>query len=1409
MPRILLFILLFSFIIPDSFAFVDRSKEWAERYNFSSLSMNDGLPCNFVDDMIKDSRGFLWLATLGEGVTRYDGSDFVLFNMGSTQTKLRSNFVRTICEDDFGRIWAGSEMGLDVINIYSLEQETPSSFEGKLTPFSILPIHYIYKSKNGHLWLASKNNLYRISFNDQGDVKQIIKVYELSDESECVRTIIQRGDEVLFNNGISIISLKENEDRYDWTTEKAPLVVMPLLNSRVQSIYHKENELWVGTISGLFRFDLLGGAVRWYLHDPQDGSSLSQNFITDIAETSDHYLLVSTFKGINVYNALTDNFERIDKDGCGLGANNHLSNRLNCDFINCMLIDDEMVWVGTEVGGLNLISRRKLYVDNYLHSPSQPGSISHNPVNAIYEDSKGTLWVGTVEGGLNRKKKGEDYFSHFTTDSPTNLSHNSVSCFTSDAKGRIWVGTWGGGIGRVEINQRGDATFHPISSEDFTDFSDGFIGVLSYDAINNALWVGTAQSVYVHLLESGKVLEPLKGAIPGGIEGCTGYFIDDKSHLWIGMAAGLCRIDLHTLHAPRLVYQLWRNKLDDPESKIPERVTYITQSKDGTMWVGSNGYGFYYSVVDDNGEYHFKGLTTEDGLVNNSVRGIKEDLDGNIWVSTTNGLSYYNRQQDSFVNYGERDGLACSQFYWNAIEYGREGELYLGSVAGLSIVKPGVQTTKLVDIPIAFTQTRVASKDVQPVDGKLKMHERDKTLYLEFAALDYSSPTSSAYSYRLKGFDNQWVRVSANRRTAAFTNLDAGTYQFELRYAPYGREWQQLEETLTIEVVPYFYKTVGFIALVSLLVLFIGYQLWNWRIRSLKLQQELLHRKVEERTRTLEQQKMLLTTQTNELSRQNELLVAQNEKITKQKTQILTMSKKVQELTVDRLSFFTNITHEFRTPLTLIIGPIERALKLSSNPLVVEQLNLVERNSKYLLSLVNQLMDFRKVESGNMSIMLKAGDFKSFFEEVIAPFRDFAASHGITLDSHLRLPDRSIMFDEDSMRKVFTNLVGNAMKFTPKGGKVSVFVSTMAHQGSSSLFIAIKDTGSGIPEPDIKRVFNRFYQSRNQQYESMSGQSGTGIGLYLCKRIIQLYDGEIAVKNNRNVGCSFRIMLPLQLGDNSAIDEAGQQEMMPMNLKRDVESQTIPMNILVVEDNKDMRDYISSILRSRYTILEAGHGLEALEVLKKQSVDFIISDLMMPMMNGIELSRQIKSDFTLSHIPLLMLTAKTADESRIEGFKVGVDEYLLKPFEEELLLTRIDNLLENRRRLQQKFSISMEVDTLNIDCESADKRFMDKVMEVVKDNFRNSYWEVSDFVDAMGVSKSLVNKKMQTLTGQSAGQFIRNYRLNIARELLGRNAKTKGLNISEVAYEVGFNDPKYFTRCFTKQFGVTPSSLLD
>jgi DNA-binding response OmpR family regulator len=495
--------------------------------------------------------------------------------------------------------------------------------------------------------------------------------------------------------------------------------------------------------------------------------------------------------------------------------------------------------------------------------------------------------------------------------------------------------------------------------------------------------------------------------------------------------------------------------------------------------------------------------------------------------------------------------------------------------------------------------------------------------------------------------------------------------------------------------------------------------------------------------------------------------------------------------------------------LTLIIGPIERALKLSTNPKVIEQLNFVDHNSKHLLSLVNQLMDFRKVETDNMPVNLAPGNFKTFIDDVLLPFRSLSQDNGIAINLYFHMQNHYIMFDKEAMVKILTNLIGNAVKFTPREGHIDVYVA--AFHSPDKLYIAVQDSGSGIVENDIDKIFNRFYQSKTEGVQHNG--SGTGIGLYLCKKLANLLGGDITACNNKTHGACFRMQIPLvgiqeqpaapvsnYIGD---VDDSDNDDDEPQD---DTQQR---MSVLVVEDNNEMRQYIRTVLCDTYTIYEAVDGNNALNVLRSNLIDLILSDLMMPGMNGMELAQQVRADSNISHIPIIILTAKTSRESMLESFRTGVDDYITKPFDETTLKAKILTLIENRRKFQQRFNADMDAHSLNIPEDSYDKKFIDKVLKIIKDNYKDSDFDVNELISQMGVSKTFMNKKMQALTQQSTGPFIRAYRLKVARDLIIKNRITHNMNISEIAYEVGFNDPKYFTRCFTKQYNATPSSMLE
>ena len=462
-------------------------------------------------------------------------------------------------------------------------------------------------------------------------------------------------------------------------------------------------------------------------------------------------------------------------------------------------------------------------------------------------------------------------------------------------------------------------------------------------------------------------------------------------------------------------------------------------------------------------------------------------------------------------------------------------------------------------------------------------------------------------------------------------------------------------------------------------------------------------------------------------------------------------------------------------------------------------------------------MDFRKVDSGKMELVKTQQNFIEFLDDIILPFEDLAKDRGIVFRTQYRINPPEFLFDRDNMQKVIGNLLSNAIKFTPDRGQITIIASTYTDKSDQKerLYVAVKDTGNGIPDVDLNKIFDRFYQSKQNQPYSGSGQSGTGIGLFLCKRIIQLHKGTIEARNQNSGGTSFRFIIPIERRISTVVSVDGKQiEMLVSNpkIERDIISVEISKNkltLLIVEDNSDMRQYIRSILSDEYNVLEAPNGVVGLEVTNRYQPDLIISDIMMPEMDGMEFCKRVKTSFTTSHIPVILLTAKSSTDTQIESFHLGADAFLMKPFDEELLIAVIRNLSKKRKRIQMSFAENMDTNALNFDDESLDKKFIDKALKIITENYTNSDFDVAEFIETMGISRSLLHKKLTNLTGQSASRFIRVYRLNIARELIIKNRKNHSLNISEIAYEVGFNDPKYFTRCFTLHFGTQPSVFLE
>ncbi len=1381
-----------------------------DQYNFSAITINDGLPHNFIDDIYKDSQGFLWLST-HNGLARYDGYSFVNYNITSTTVRLRSNFVNQVCEDGFNRLWVASEAGLDLLNLKTNKLEPIDFSFFKSEDLSKEPVYFIVCDRDKSMWLATQTNLYHLFFTPEGKIERCVALtskYERHSASTTALSLVN--GEIWIGYGPNVFKVTSSKDG-----PMKLVKLMPSFSFDQQTMIHcfclYKGAIWVGTDRGLFRYDIRSKKCK--LYSSQDGNinSLTQNYITDLAITQNQELVVATLKGLNFYNPATDDFVRLEKSV-------YTSEYLRSSFINCLLVDGPILWIGTEISGMDKMESRNLKLRLYTNNRYDPNSLAENPVNSIFEDSYGNLWVGNVEQGLGLRKKDTDEFIHYRHQSgnANSLSHNSVCDIAEDNRNQLWIATSGGGVNRTGLNNLPNLSFTNFNTNN-TPLRSNFVGSLCFDKLNNGMWIGTAEGLSFYDQDKNKFTNVVLPTDRLPKNSLVTMLIDRKQRLWVGTHHGLIIIDLYSFAKNRknVHFYYMEYKLDNPQSKLIEKICCIFEASDGTIWLGSNGYGVYRLEDSKEYPYKFSNYTTKNGLCDNTIFGILEDDQHRLWFSTNDGLSCYTPQTGNFANYYQKDGLLSGQFYWNAYCRASDGTLYFGGIDGMiGLNGVGVNHSKKHVQKVIFTRLTVLDNDITQGGNnyleksiswanEVHLHERDKSFSLEFSALDYENAGKLKYYYRLKGFDNKWIECDPKRHYASYTNLKSGDYVFQVKVQnPLNMSDSQITE-LAITVSPFFYKTWWFFILIIFITAIIVFYWYQWRISAYKEQKKILTEKVKERTLELEE-KM------NVLSNQNDLLI-------QQKKQLIELSKRIQEITADKISFFTNITHEFRTPISLILGPIDRALKISSSPEVREQLNLAQRNSKSLLSLVNQLLDFRKVESGRIMITKKQNNLPAFIFNTIIPFEAFAKDRQIEVRCMVRTKDTFYLYDEEWMRKVLVNLLSNAIKFTPNGGKVNLYVySYLNEKGQSRMYISIIDSGVGVLQEDMDKIFDRFYQSRKNVKFQMYGQSGTGIGLYLCKRIINEHGGRIYARNNKKAGLGIRILMPM---DVSADQTELQKVPENINEEQDEMENEYPVGesvatikektILIVDDNLDMRVYVRSILQSQYKVLEAEDGEHALEVLHKENIDFIVSDLMMPVMDGLELSRRVKEDLSISHIPILILTAKVSDEARLDSFRIGVDEYLQKPFSEELLLVRIQNIFNVRRHSQQQFDQQMTPSSLNIDKDSRDSKFLNSVMEVIECNYGNPDFDVESFATAMNMSKTLLNQKLQSLVGQSIAKFVSNYRLKKAQALIQVNKNSKNMNVSEIAYEVGFNDPKYFSRCYLKKYGVLPSTSLE
>lgn len=1333
----------------------------AYKLNFTSFSTKDGLSQQSVTTILQDNQGFLWFGTR-YGLNRFDGRNFKNYYYRSENpNSLSSSHITALVQDTKGGIWIGTKNGL---NKYKDENEgfTRVKRNGEEnTPYDS-EIWDVKLRDTSYLWMATDDGLHRFNIKTNHVLAfQNNEYIPTSISSNHTRALLISKEGHLWVGTDKKIDLYRPEtntfEHYDYPNGASP---QSTRNNTVELYQDRKGNIWLGYHHGLAIFNHVSGRFEDYKSALGLDHKISSP-VRSIFEDRDGLLWVGTYGGLYNINLEEKRFEKYHHDITdprSLSQNSVYS-----------IVEDSRgdLWIGTWAGGINYLDRSSNIFTSLFEGPYKT-NLNYKVVSSIVEDESNNLWVGTEGGGLNYYERKAGTFTHYTNDpkDDNSLSGNNVKAIIKDHLGNLWVGTHSHGLNHITLNgsKLSFKRFYSVQG-DITSLSDNKITCLLEDN-NHAIWIGTENGgLNVLDVASGK-FSRIKDS--HGIMGSLIYTITairNSNKLLVGSTKGLAKIDIRTNMIESINF-----KRTAQDSSIESKVISIYESAPNQYWIGTEGDGLYhYNALGETKRYGI-----EDGLPDEVIYGILPDSDAHLWMSTNKGLCRFNVETGQFQNFDESDGIQSNEFNYESRLITNKGELVFGGFNGFTIFDPSRITSDPFIPPVVIQSLNLRNRPYKsiatsPEKVTLKYNEND--ISFDYIALGFSRPHKIQYAYKLEGFDSEWNHIGG-KTTATYTNLDHGNYTFKVKASNNEGVWNENIAALPLRIRPPFWKTwwayTGYIILSVLLFLVMR------KFALLRISERNALR--EER---LERERM-------------------------------------QELNKLKLQLFTNISHDFRTPLTLIIGPLKSLIKREHiEPQIRSQLTGIYRNAGILLQLINQLLDFRKMESGKLKLRISQSDIVPFIENIKLSFEELAKEKEVKYTFKPLETSLDVWFDQIEMKKVILNVLSNAFKFTPKKGKITLVVSK--EEGNpGKVRLEIQDSGKGIPEKDIDFIFDRFFQLG--QHNEL--RSGTGVGLAVAKDIVTLHKGTISVDSEKGKGTCFTILLPLgnahirpenivheedSTSENDVLDYYDHMHVKhSWSVKKNPETTEIDKSlpsILVVEDNIEVRTFVKSVFQKRYNVFEAKNGKKGIEVARSNPIDLIISDVMMPKMDGMEMCRLIKTNIQTSHIPVILLTARTSSKVQKEGFETGADVYITKPFDADMLRLQVENLLKSRQNLIEKFRKSVILEPKELNLVSADEVFLKTVMEIVEQNISNPEFMASSLVDKLHMSQSVLYRKLKVLTGQSISEFIRTIKFKRAGQLISQT----DMNISDVAYEIGFNDLKYFRKCFKQLYNQTPS----
>lgn len=1439
--------ILFYLICQGIFLATQLSAQQPLNYRYQYLGIEDGLPQNTINAIVVDSYGFMWFGT-NNGISRFDGYSFESFRSDeSASGSLPDNMISAIEQGEDGRLWIGSLNGLSYYDPISGHIYSYTTLKPELNSISRVTSLLAYDK---HLWVSTSNSgLYLLQADTEGHY-ELIRHYTVENGNlpvNQVNTIYRSpSNKLLIGTSGGALAFLPKTGQF---VNSIDGMVLPA-QYNVTDIYEtKLGDLFFGSFSGMGVIWNNTRTEQWFEHEPTNPHSVAHNTVNKIIQDASGQLLVGSLGGLQIFDSYSGKFFSFPEEG----PENF---KLNNQFISTLFSDNNgNVWIGTEKGGINKFNVFQNQFEFYANDPNNPNSLNENTINSILREGD-DLWIGTAGGGINHLNLRSQRFTHYTYNALDNstLSSDYITSLVRGEDDKLYAGSWGLGLNALTTNS------NKVKIQRIEAASPAYRGTLVNSFISSLLndsrgflLIGTEGGLSILNYSTGRftTLEnPDKDTPPLSEIGCM--LLDSKGYYWIGTRNGLFRFPasaIRMVNNDEYLLQpidFYQHQASDSLSIPGNYIVTLLEDSRGAIWLGTYGKGMARVEIDENGRLRSKRYSQDEGLSNNVIYGIQEDHKGNLWFSTDYGLSMLDVEIDQFRNFFKQDGLINNQFYWSASFRSSDGTLYFGGTEGLNYFKPeNILAYRQLPDP-KITRLRIFNNEVQPgekfhdqvvlnepvyVADTILLSYRDNNISFDFSGFDYYLPEKANFAYMMEGIDKDWITVPAQRRFANYSNLAGGTYTFLLKASNGDGIWNNDPSSLTIIITPPFWKTQLFRILLVIFVVTLTFFLIQLQMRRIIQQKRMLEEKVRIRTQQIEEQKIKLEQQASELieynhqlerrqtqiENQKQELENKNNEISIQRDELILLNQKVKDVNQQQMKFFTNISHEFRTPLTLIISPVERLIKKFSDDEESSKLiKTINRNAQRLLMLINQLLEIRKVETGNQELQVELTHTEAYLNEIYDSFMVLAQKNNIDYRCELEVNNVS-WIDKEKLENVLYNLLSNAFKFTPSGKQVLLKARSFKRNENEFLQIEIADTGIGIASNQLSRLFDRFFQvtdSRNHV------NRGTGIGLSLVKSLVEFMYGSIEVKSIPGEGTRFIVTLPAnkKFFADHEIDTRGQAFESNIRNKVAVLSEQLktPANtellagdapiekILVAEDNNDMRSFICNALAPYFQVLEASNGAEAYQLAKNEDPALIISDIMMPEMDGLELCKRTKNNLYTSHIPLILLTAKGSTNEFIEGLEQGADDYIAKPFNVDILIAKAKAIIENRKKMRSRFSSLDEVPATEITSSKLDHQFFSKVNEVVEQYYTDSSFDVDHFASAMYVSRSQLYKKLKAITNLSANDFINVYRLKKSTELL----KKGHLQISEIAYATGFNDPKYFSRIFKKFYKCSPSEFL-